>query len=151
MFVREGPVRVTVRSETAAGSPAAGSPAASQKVPVTQPDSVRLRYDAGIPLSIRTAFWNLQNLFDTSRSPIAAELEYAPVYGWDRPTYDERIRCLAEVISRMFDGSGPDLLGLCEIESEHVARRLIAAIGRSDLELAHVVQPDFQGLDTALI
>ncbi len=146
MFVREGSGRVTVRSETAAGSPESG-----QVFAASQPAAGNRRCDAGQPLSIRVAFWNLQNLFDTALSPMAAELEYAPIYGWDRPMCDSRIRCLAQVISRMFDGSGPDLLGLCEIENEHVARRLMAQIGRSDLELAHVVQPGFQALDTALI
>ena len=100
---------------------------------------------------LNVAFWNLQNLFDPDTSAIAAELEYTPVFGWDRRAFDIRIRNLAEVIRAMFDGRGPDLLGICEIENERVARRLIQEIGRSDYQLALVKQPLHGALDTALI
>jgi hypothetical protein len=100
---------------------------------------------------INVAFWNLQNLFDLEVSPIAAELEYSPVCGWDRHALDAKIRAIADVIRQMFDGRGPDLLGICEIESERVAQRLIREIGRSDYRLAHVDQSDITGLDTSLI
>ena len=31
---------------------------------------------------IKVAFWNLQNLFDTTASEIAADLEFTPDDGW---------------------------------------------------------------------
>lgn len=100
---------------------------------------------------IHVAFWNLQNLFDTETSPIAAELEYTPVNGWDRKAFEVKVKNLAEVVRQMFDGRGPDLLGVCEIENARVAQRLIREIGRSDYQLAHLEHPDVCGLDTALI
>lgn len=102
-----------------------------------------------VPISV--AFWNLQNLFDTENSAIAADMEFTPVNGWDRRAFEAKIRNLAEVIRLMGDGRGPDLLGICEVENEKVAQRLIREIGRSDYKLAHVENPDFRGLDTSLI
>ncbi len=101
--------------------------------------------------SINVAFWNLQNLFDIESSAIATDLEYTPVNGWDKRAFLAKISNLAEVVRLMFDGRGPDLLGLCEIENERVARHLIEAIGREDYALAHVEHPDIRGIDTSLI
>ncbi|MEO2019273.1 MAG: hypothetical protein ABGZ53_33480 [Fuerstiella sp.] len=101
--------------------------------------------------SINVAFWNLQNLFGVESSAIATDLEFTPVNGWDKRAFQTRISNLAEVIRLMFDGHGPDLLGLCEIENERVAAYLIEAIGREDYALAHVEHPDIQGIDTSLI
>ena len=100
---------------------------------------------------LNVAFWNLQNLFDLEASAIAADLEFTAVNGWDRKAFDAKIHNLAEVIRLMFDGRGPDLLGLCEIENERVANVLIDAIGRDDYALAHVENPDIRGIDTSLI
>lgn len=100
---------------------------------------------------IRAAFWNLQNLFDTTVSPIAADLDYTPVHGWDMRAFDKKVGNLAAVIQKMFDGAGPDLLGICEIENANVARKLIEATGRTDYRLAHVDSPDIRGIDTSLI
>ena len=65
--------------------------------------------------SFNVAFWNLQNLFDLDVSPLAADLEYTPVNGWDKRAFETKINNLADVIRLMFDGKGPDLLGICEI------------------------------------
>ena len=101
--------------------------------------------------SFNVAFWNLQNLFDLQASALATDLEFTPVHGWDRRAFETKVRNLAEIIRLMFDGAGPDLLGVCEIENERVAEKLIEAIGRTDYALAHVEHPDIRGIDTSLI
>ncbi|MCR9199106.1 MAG: endonuclease/exonuclease/phosphatase family protein [Planctomycetaceae bacterium] len=101
--------------------------------------------------TLNVAFWNLQNLFDIEVSPIAADLDFTPVHGWDRRAFEAKVTNLAEIIRLMFDGEGPDLLGICEIENERVANILIDAIGRDDYALAHVEHPDIRGIDTSLI
>ena len=100
---------------------------------------------------ITVAFWNLQNLFDTSVSRIASDLEFTPVHGWNREAFRAKVHNLARVIRSMFGGRGPDLLGICEIENRPVAEYLIRAIGRTDYRLAHVDSPDIRGIDTSLI
>ena len=101
--------------------------------------------------TIGVAFWNLQNLFDIEVSKLAADLEFTPVHGWDRRAFEAKVNNLAQIIRMMFDGHGPDLLGVCEIENERVANILIDAVGRDDYALAHVQNPDIQGIDTSLI
>lgn len=100
---------------------------------------------------VKVAFWNLQNLFDTTLSEIAADFEYIPEEGWDEDALNAKITNLAQLIDLMHDGQGPDLLGVCEIENKDVAQLLIAACTRDDYELAHIESPDIRGIDTSLI
>jgi Endonuclease/Exonuclease/phosphatase family len=70
------------------------------------------------------AFWNLENLFDVDGSPLgrsgcrglARELA-----GWNTEVLDLKISQLARIIRQMNGGTGPDVLGVCEIENEHCA------------------------------
>lgn len=104
---------------------------------------------------LNVAFWNLQNLFDTTASPIAADLEFTPSEGWTEAVLEQKFDRLVEIISSMFDGQGPDLLGVCEIENEALlqalADRVNVATGRRDLAIAHADSPDIRGIDCALI
>ncbi len=103
------------------------------------------------PKQIRTAFWNVQNLFDLDGSQVATELEYTAVFGWDRKLLDHRIQQTAGILNGLFEGQGPDLIGLCEVESERIAQRLLKELGRSDYRLISVPNPSFSALDTVLI
>ena len=99
---------------------------------------------------IKIAFWNLQNLFDTELSEIAADFEYTPAEGWTDAALEAKITNLAQVIDMMHGGEGPDLLGICEVENKNVAERLMKACARGDYSLAHVESPDIRGIDTSL-
>lgn len=100
---------------------------------------------------IKAAFWNLQNLFDITVSDIATDLEFTPDDGWTQAAMDAKIANLAQVINLMHGGTGPDLLGICEIENGALAEKLIAATGRADLQVVHADSPDLRGIDTCLI
>jgi hypothetical protein len=100
---------------------------------------------------IKVAFWNLQNLFDTTASEIASDLEFTPKQGWTPEVLERKLDNLAAVINLMHGGQGPDLLGICEIENASVARRLIERLSRRDLKLTHIESPDIRGIDTSLI
>ena len=99
---------------------------------------------------IRTAFWNVQNLFDTTASEIAADLEFTPDKGWTDAVLGRKLDALASVVNAMFGGQGPELLGLCEVENEAVVKRL-AKLLKPDLTIAHVESPDIRGIDTSLL
>src|SRR5262245_46136604 len=96
---------------------------------------------------IKIAFWNVQNLFDTTASEIAADLEFTPEQGWTNEVFDVKVANLASIIKKMHAGTGPDLLGLCEVENKGVVQRLMTEIGRADYRLAHVESPDIRGID----
>lgn len=103
------------------------------------------------PSDLKIAFWNLQNLFDLDSSPIASELGFTAVHGWDRRALKTKVERVAEVIRHLCDGEPPDVLGLCEIENERLVELLLEAIGRDDLRLARSDRSPTTGLDTALL
>ena len=100
---------------------------------------------------VKVAFWNVQNLFDTTVSEIAADLEYTPAHGWDQAAYTAKVDNLAEVIAGLHGGSGPDLLGLCEVENIGVVQDLVSKLNRPDYAIAHVEAPDIRGIDCSLV
>jgi hypothetical protein len=100
---------------------------------------------------IKVAFWNVQNLFDTKVSEIAADLEYTPANGWDQKAYDAKVKNLAEVLKGLHGGKGADLLGLCEVENLGVVQDLVGKLNRPDYKIAHVQTPDIRGIDCSLV
>ncbi|MEL6197216.1 MAG: hypothetical protein AAFT19_05180 [Pseudomonadota bacterium] len=104
---------------------------------------------------LRVAFWNLQNLFDAQASEIAADLEFTPENGWTAEVVTAKIDALVEVVATMFDGNGPDLFGICEIENRALVERFTNALntrlGRTDLIFAHDEAEDLRGIDCSLI
>ncbi len=100
---------------------------------------------------IRISFWNLQNLFDTTTSPIAADLGFTPENGWDEAVFEKKLANLAEVINLMHAGELPDLMGMCEIENRPLVSQLLQRLNRDDYAIAHVESPDIRGIDTSLI
>lgn len=101
--------------------------------------------------AIKVAFWNVENLFDTTASPIATDLEFTPAEGWTQAVFDLKVTNIASIITQMHGGQGPDLLGLCEVENKGVVDRLIAEIGNPKYRVAHVESPDIRGIDCSLI
>jgi hypothetical protein len=100
---------------------------------------------------INVAFWNLQNLFDTTASEIATDLGYTPEKGWTQAVFEQKLANLADVINLMFDEEKPDLLGLCEIENLGLVEQLRDAIDGDDYEIAHDDSPDIRGIDCSLV
>jgi len=100
---------------------------------------------------IKIASWNLQNLFDTTASDIAADFEFTPAEGWTPAVFDAKVKNLASIIKQMHSGAGPDLLGLCEVENKFCIESLLAEIGRPDYAIAHIDSPDLRGIDATLV
>lgn len=106
--------------------------------------------------SLNVAFWNVENLFDhenASRDPILKRKLARELAGWTAAIRDTKIAQLAKVIEMMFGGSGPALLGLCEVENEEIVQRLAGAInipGRNYQSVGHA-SPDARGIDTSFI
>ena len=88
---------------------------------------------------------------DTTASPLATDLEFTPEQGWTPEAFDAKVKALAGVIKLLHGGTGPDLLGLCEIENEDVLKTLLKEIGREDYQIAHLDSPDLRGIDTTLV
>lgn len=103
------------------------------------------------------SWWNVENLFDIQNAPdrpawfqeeIEGELE-----GWTQAVLDQKIEQLASIIMQVNGGEGPDLLGVCEVESEKVLNDLVdalAPLGRR-YAVAHHDTSDRRGIDVAFI
>jgi predicted extracellular nuclease len=103
------------------------------------------------------AFWNLENLFDVENSPRRSEkLQRAigkDVKGWSQDKLDTKISQLASIIKQMNSGRGPDLLGVCEVENEHVLNLLVQALAplNRDYRVVHADTQDQRGIDVAFL
>lgn len=103
------------------------------------------------------AFWNVENLFDVETAPdrpeylqkqLAKELK-----GWNASVLNKKISQLSEIIGLMNNGTGPDILGVCEIENENVLKKLVGAlnVAARDYGIAHADAKDKRGIDVAFI
>jgi len=106
---------------------------------------------------VQVAWWNLENLFDVQdapdRDPVLARTLRNALQGWTAAVRDRKIAQLASVVDLMFSGTGPDLLGVCEVENEAVLQLLADALqvpGR-DYRVAHHDSRDARGIDTSFL
>jgi predicted extracellular nuclease len=106
------------------------------------------------PDTLFVASWNLQNLFDTINDPQKNDEEFLPEgeMHWTADRLDKKLYNLARVIRSMNHGSGPDLLGVCEVENQAVIDTMIKKY-LSDLSYksAYLESPDKRGIDNGLI
>ena len=99
--------------------------------------------------------WNVENLYDTVDDPdLEGDDEFLPnnpTTRWDRVRYETKLDNLAQVISGMNKGRGPDILGIEEVENEEVIRDLVDKLEGKSYGIVHADSPDPRGIDTALI
>jgi endonuclease/exonuclease/phosphatase family metal-dependent hydrolase len=105
---------------------------------------------------IGVAWWNVENLFDSEsvkRDPQTARTLGAELKGWTKPIRDRKLTQLASIVKLMFDGAGPDLLGLAEVENEDVVNALIDRIDlpARDYRLRDHASPDARGIDVTFV
>ena len=102
------------------------------------------------------ASWNVENLFDTKDDPsVKGDEDFIPKSAkkWTEERLDFKLKNLAATISKMKDGKGPDVLGLCEIENHDVVEMLaekLKPLGRK-YEIIHKDSPSERGIDCAII
>jgi Endonuclease/Exonuclease/phosphatase family len=102
--------------------------------------------------SIRVAWWNLENLFDTVDDPISRDFDFTPSEGWTATAYKAKKQNLAAALNELHGGLGPELLGVAEVEGDTVFEELIAETGNTHLKV--VKDPsgtsDLRGIDVSL-
>jgi hypothetical protein len=104
------------------------------------------------------AFYNLENLFDTTDQEGVRDTEYTPTGDkkWDYEKYKTKLTNLSRVISRIGDELSPlppTLLGVSEIENRAVIEDLINTprLKPYNYSIIHHDSPDRRGIDVALI
>ena len=111
------------------------------------------KYKAGI-----VAFYNIENLFDTIKTPDVFDEEFTPggANKWTGDRYWKKINNNAMVISQLGRAEGipgPAIVGLSEIENRMVVEDLINSPNLKSLEydIVHYDSPDRRGVDVGLI
>lgn len=102
------------------------------------------------------SFWNVENLFDTQDDPFKDDEEFTPDggMGWTEKVLQKKLYNLTDVIRRIDDGYGPDILGLGEVENMNILGRLAQHPNLKGLgyQYGYLKEGnDFRGIDVALI
>ncbi len=104
------------------------------------------------------AWWNVENLFDSEDSPNRSDkLRRAlgrELNGWTEAILDKKIAQLSKIILRLNSNTGPDLLGVCEVENKPVVERLansLASLHQRSYKVIHADTLDERGIDVAFI
>lgn len=101
--------------------------------------------------TIRVAWWNLENLFDTNDDPISSDLEFTAEQGWTEQALAAKKANLAAVLRQLTGDGPPELLGVAEVEGDDVFADLLADV---DPNLRVVRDPggtsDLRGIDVSI-
>lgn len=102
--------------------------------------------------TLRIAFYNVENLFDTEDNPDKPDDEFTPEgrNKWTPERYRIKLDKLAQVIEGM---EFPALVGLSEVENERVCTDLTQTktLRNQGYRVVHHESPDYRGIDNALI
>ena len=102
------------------------------------------------------AWWNVENLFDhatAARPQYLRDKLRTELHDWTAGVRDAKIAQLASIIMQMNNSSGPDILGVCEIENANVMGLLTQAIAQPgrNYSVVHHDMSDGRGIDIAFI
>ena len=102
-------------------------------------------------------FYNVENLFDTLKSPGVLDDEFTPqgINKWDGQKYWKKMANLEKVFYEISATTKdyPTIIGLSEIENRNVLEDLVALekLQKANYQIAHHDSPDARGIDVALI
>jgi predicted extracellular nuclease len=120
-------------------------------IPIEIPNST-LPIWANAKDSVRIAFYNVENLFDTIDSPMTIDSEYMPNSSlrWTRQRYEAKLKNISKVIDSM---GFPSVLGMVEVENRRVLEDLTATktLKAQNYGIAQFDSPDERGIDCAMI
>ncbi len=104
------------------------------------------------------AFYNLENLFDTTDDPRTLDEDFLPdsEKSWNLKKYERKIFKLGTVISNigfLKTRKAPVLVGVAEVENKKVLEDLIDSkhLKHKDYGIVHYNSPDERGIDVGLL
>ncbi len=104
--------------------------------------------------TISVASWNLENLFDVTDDPQKEDEEFLPSgeKEWTAERLDKKMYNLSRVIRAMNNDKGPDILGVIEVEHQHLLDSLVSKfLPDKKYKTAYIESPDGRGIDNGLI
>lgn len=107
------------------------------------------------PAAARIAFYNTENLFDTIDNKNVIDEEFLPdgKMKWTKERYTKKLAQLSKVILEIGSGTGPEIIGLCEVENKGVLVDLTqkTPLKKQKYQIVHYDSPDGRGIDVALL
>lgn len=108
--------------------------------------------------NISVAFYNLENLFDTTNDPHILDDDFTAegFLEWTKERYQNKLFKLSKAISEIgYEdiNQHPSIVGVAEVENRKVLTDLINCNGLEELgyDFVHYNSPDERGIDTALL
>lgn len=105
--------------------------------------------------TLRIAFYNVENIFDTIDHPTKRDEEFTPNAdrSWDSYKYWDKLNKTSKVIASLGGWQLPDVVGICEIENDTVLKDLAKkeVLKNGDFKTIHFNAPDARGIDVGLI
>ena len=103
-------------------------------------------------------WWNLENLFGIEGSPRRTEklarTIKKEVKGWSEKILNRKIAQISQIISKINENNGPDILGICEVENRWVVEKLadrLKHLSQHRYDIVHADTKDNRGIDVAFI
>jgi len=104
------------------------------------------------------AFYNLENLFDTTNDPRTLDEDFLPQSEkqWNKKKLETKLQKLGTAISNIGfrkTGNAPVLLGVAEVENKNVLEKLAASkhLKNKNYGVIHFNSPDERGIDVGLL
>lgn len=108
------------------------------------------------------AFYNVENLFDTTHDAGRNDYEFLPTgsYKWTEQKYQAKLQNISQVLSELCtevgkakNPAGAAVIGLSEVENRHVLDDLLRqpSLSARGYEIVHIDGPDRRGVDCALL
>jgi endonuclease/exonuclease/phosphatase family metal-dependent hydrolase len=101
------------------------------------------------------AFYNVENLFDTTDDQGEGDDEYLPLSAkqWDNKKYNRKLGGIAGALGSLNKNELPGLIGLAEVENRRVLDDLVreSPLRGGKYQVAHFDSPDERGIDVALL
>ncbi|MBI1929300.1 endonuclease/exonuclease/phosphatase family protein, partial [Candidatus Poribacteria bacterium] len=99
---------------------------------------------------ISFATWNVENLFDDSDDSGTHDNEV--MTWWNTKLYQNQLTRLAEIITQMNSGRGPDILALVEVENAKVITDLVRKLpAPTSYTIVHIEGEASRGIEVGLI
>ncbi len=111
--------------------------------------------DSNIYTHLKLIFYNTENFFDTYDDSLYADEDFLPegVMHWTYPKYKTKLDKISKVIIAAGKWHPPDIIGLGEVENNHVLYDLThnTPLIKYNYRFVHKNSPDARGIDVALL
>lgn len=114
---------------------------------------ITVNLHAGGKDTLTVAFWNVENLYNTVNDTLVDDEEFLPTSErkWDEAKFETKLDHLSSIVLSINAGTGPDFLGVAEIENYGILDRWNKEkFSSMQYGILHRESPDLRGIDVGL-